>query len=198
MATGPKGGAAAVLLPPMPESHARVEASRRHAALAGLEVESVQTPIESALGDEGRTLHLLLEAALRVRQRGGGEVIWPVSGFEGEVASIARAYNTSLLLSQLATLATGSPGPAQVTVKSPYADLTGSQLVDLVLDMAAPIWMCWWMMPTAAMDHLLREEALSERAKWSRLLQDAGWTGSLEAKAASIVVRPAGSRVQGV
>jgi hypothetical protein len=102
--------------------------------------------------------------------------------------------NRSLLVSQLVTLAMGPAEQRQVRVRAPYADLTDRQVADLAIDMDAPIWTCWWMSPAIPDD--LRSEAERERVKWSTLMKESGWTGSLEARAL-VVVRPAAARSPG-
>jgi hypothetical protein len=144
----------------------------------------------------------LLDAALLLREAGGGEVMWPISGLETpdrepDTNAIALAINQSALITQLVNLDT--PPTDHAIVRAPYADLSDRQLADLVLDMDLPIWMCWWMAAAAnsssMQEHATLDQARNEHARWARLLKEAGWCGSLEARA--VVVRPATRRATG-
>jgi hypothetical protein len=161
----------------------------------GLVSESLQKPIAENAAGPGQQLRLLLEAGLLVSARGGGEVVWPVTVPEAngqpDVSAIANVMNRSLLMSQLLTLTLSGP---MVHVRAPYADLTDRQIADLVLDMDLPIWTCWWMAASEHASGPLRERAILERTWWVRILKEAGWSGSLEARA---VVRPVGGRQSG-
>src|SRR5205814_1142018 len=69
-----------------------------------------------------------------------------------------------------ASMGAGRP----VEVQAPYADLTDSQVADLILDMDLPIWTCWWNQGPGA-----EPGAVAERDHWARLLKAAGLESDL-------------------
>ena len=187
VAMGPQGSEGLVLMDVGPDSGSfRATSARRQAELFGLPLASVQNP-DARSGEPDRSILALTRAALHLRGLGGGELVWPVlppvlTSGEVDVSGCAALTDRALLVSQLTTLADRSAG-CEVRVTAPYADLTKRQVADLVLDMDLPIWLCWWMAASELADGPVRDEAIQERETWTRLLREAGWVGSLEAKA---------------
>ncbi len=193
-ATGPAApGPKAILLA---EHEFQVSAARVHGELFGLAFEPEQNPPPPGhSGDATALVRALLDLATKLRAHGDTDVVWPVSfssheGGAPDVQGAAWAMNVAVLVSQLATIAAGpTDASASVIVRAPYADLTERQLADLVLDMDLPIWTCWWMPASELGEGRVRETAIRERTRWTALLRQAGWVGSLEAKAAIVVTK---------
>jgi len=154
------------------------EACLAQSGLYGLPQAPERNPVEMTPGrDRFETdCRTLLEATLLVRHLGGGEVIWPANATDApgggpDVPSMSRTVNQALLMSELVSMTAPRVGGelVPVRVRTPYADLTDRRIADLVLDMDLPIWTCWFW----------NDPENPERARWTALLRDAGWTGSL-------------------
>lgn len=165
-----------------PAAHPDRADSERAACLAqsgfyGVPEAPEQNPVQVGLGRDPFEIdcRTLLEATLLVRHLGGGEVIWPVNAPEApgggpDVSSISGTVNQALLMSELVSMtAPRTRELVPVRVRTPYADLTDRRIADLILDMDLPIWTCWFWNDTEN----------SERARWTALLREAGWTGPL-------------------
>lgn len=120
------------------------------------------------------TLRLLAGAEV-ARATGAGRVIWPVQ-FHADDGSlpehldrIGDAIDRALLVSRLALLDQGR----EIVFETPLVDLTDRQVADLVVDLDAPAYLCWWWRRLAEP----QAEALGapERRTWLSALRDAGW-----------------------
>jgi hypothetical protein len=164
------GDAIAWIAPADPDAGRMRAAAERQAALYGMRLLS-GPPIAPAAGVEGEAIvRRLLEAAYLARSAGASMVVWPqAAGSELDLDKAAAAVDRALLVGRLASLG----AETGVEVRVPYVDYTDRQLADLVLDMDLPIWTCWWY------DAEGNPGAEAERARWTGLLQQAGWEGEL-------------------
>ena len=184
-----------------PESPRKASASQVQADLYGLPVIPKHIPIwrgEEPDAGWAYTLRVLLEAALLVRELGGGEILWPITavaaaGGGPNVDELSRTVNAALLVSQLVSLSGPRPVtqpsedlPRAVRVRTPYADLTDRQIADLILDMDLPVWTCWFW---GEQDSETQDAAAKERERWIGVLREAGWTGSFDAVQPRVVVQ---------
>ena len=119
---------------------------------------------------------LALLAAVEVaRAAGARRVVWPIQfhsdhdSLPEKLDQIAGAVDRSLLVSRLTLLDQAD----EVTIETPLVDLTDSQLADLVVDLDAPAYLCWWWrrLPDGQAEAL----AAPERRAWLSALRDAGW-----------------------
>lgn len=102
------------------------------------------------LGDRAaagtRTHVLLLNACLEAADRGLNAVLWPIHlGGPGnhskvEIEPITAAFDRARLASQAALIDFGRT----IRIQTPYLDLTDAQMMELALDMDAPLGACWW------------------------------------------------------
>ncbi len=91
---------------------------------------------------------MLLAACHRAMDAEVARVIWPVhlgatSVAEVDLDAIADVCDRSMLVAQLANLESGRTG-VTVRIETPYADFTDSQLMELAIDMGAPLGAAWW------------------------------------------------------
>jgi 7-cyano-7-deazaguanine synthase in queuosine biosynthesis len=146
-----------------PQRARRVAAVRRQAELCAL-----PAPIERSLvafdpgrpGAPGglseelaagsRTTLMLAAACIQAAALGIERVVWPihVGGHqEGSlnVDEMMDLCDRALLVSQLVSLdAPRTTGRMGVRIQTPYVDFTDAQMMDLALDMDAPLAACWW------------------------------------------------------
>jgi hypothetical protein len=177
------GEALAWIAPADPDAGRMRAAAERQAALYGMRVLSGPTNTCCA-GVEGEAIaRRLLEAAYLARATGASLVVWPqAAGPELDLDKAAAAVDRALLVGRLASLG----AEAGVEVRVPYVDYTDRQLADLVLDMDLPIWTCWWY------DAEGDPAAGAERARWTGLLQQAGWEGELPGPHLGVKTRVSG------
>ena len=91
---------------------------------------------------------MLLSAAIEAASLGLSRVIWPIhagAAREVDTDALADVCDRALLIGQLVGLDTArAAGVTSIHIETPYADLTDAQLMDLALDMDAPLHACWW------------------------------------------------------
>lgn len=120
----------------------------------------------------------LLAAVEVARAAGCGRVVWPVQyhsdhdSLPGELDRIAGAVDRALLVTRLGML-DGVCARVEVTIETPLVDLTDSQIADLVVDLDAPAYLCWWWRRLG--DPEAESLAAPERKAWLTALRDAGW-----------------------
>lgn len=119
---------------------------------------------------------LALLAAVEVaRAAGARRVVWPIQfhsdhdSLPEKLDQIAGAVDRALLVSRLSLLDQGD----EVTIETPLVDLTDTQLADLVVDLDAPAYLCWWWRRLA--EGQAEALAAPERRAWLSTLRDAGW-----------------------
>jgi len=128
----------------------------------------------------------LLVAVEVARANGCGRIIWPThthstdDTLASEIEGIAASVDRALLVERLAMLDVTTPGESagadDITIETPLVDLTDAQLADLVVDLDAPAYLCWWWrsVPGEAAERI----AEGERAAWKRALHGAGWVSA--------------------
>jgi len=127
---------------------------------------------------------LALLAAVEVAGKCGcRRVVWPVQfasdhdTLPGQLERIAAAIDRALLVSRLSLL----DGPDEIAIETPLVDLTDGQAADLVVDLDAPAYLCWWWRRLSEPN--AEAEAAPERRRWLTALREAGWVqGSPEAR----------------
>lgn len=126
------------------------------------------------------TSRLLLTAGFEAARSGCDTVLWPIQfslGAEVMLDLVSQAVDRALLVSRLVSIDAGESGAAPVLIEPVYADLRDAQIADLVMDMDAPIELCWWWHAEAAggqPEHTALFRA--ERKRWMKVLEPAGWT----------------------
>jgi len=190
---GSAGGSGGVSLLPWP-SCPRL-ASVQCAAIASLarffhfdRIEPPRLCVEGVETSRALLETLELLAGLEVaRSLGCRRVIWPVqyhadqARLPGQLDRIADAVDRALLVSRLGLLDNGGGDnggrDTEVTIETPLVDLTDRQVADLVVDLDAPAYLCWWWRRLGEPE---AESAASlERRAWLAALDDAGWVQAL-------------------
>ncbi len=129
-----------------------------------------------AMGED--TTRALVAAGFEAARLSCGTVLWPVQfslGAEVSLDLASRAIDRALLVSRLVSIDVGAGTP--VTIEPAYADFSDAQVADLVMDMDAPIELCWWWhaeMAGGRPEHTAIFRA--ERQRWLKALEPAGWT----------------------
>ena len=134
----------------------------------------------------------LLAAVEVARANGCPRIVWPSHAhatddtLEADIERIACAVDRALLVERLAGLEsdiTGAAGPdrwhaaaAELAIETPLVDLTDAQLADLVVDLDAPAYLCWWWRPVP--DPAAETVAKAERSAWLAALRCAGWVSA--------------------
>lgn len=143
-----------------------VESQVELCALAGwsdrqlLRAEGLAAALPEGAAAGVRATTLLLCACLEARARGLTRIVWPVhlggigngggDGQDRQLEELAAAADRALLVSQLMVVdSAGSHAPGHSPallprIETPYIDFTDAQLMDLALDMDAPLGSCWW------------------------------------------------------
>lgn len=176
------GGAAAIMpWPGRPElAQSQFAAVRSQARFHRLEL--VETPRLCAPDIDASdglldTLALLagLEAA---RTSGAARVVWPVqfhaddNTLTDQLDRIGAAIDRALLVARLDLLDRGE----EIAIETPLVDLTDRQLADLVVDLDAPAYLCWWWRRLP--DPQAEAVGAPERKSWLAALRDVGWVQS--------------------
>lgn len=91
----------------------------------------------------------LLSAIAEARSIGASRVIWPAhaGGHRDrgvDVDALTAITDRALLVSQLAMIDGGESAVGTVRIETPLADLTDEQVMDLALDLDAPLHAAWW------------------------------------------------------
>lgn len=117
----------------------------------------------------------LLTIAQHAAAMGFRRVVWavqfPLLGAEPDLDRIAATVDRCLLVSRLVSLDLWDhPNPAvpEVRIETPLVDLSDAQIVDLALDLGAPIASAWWMEGVG-------EPSQAEQRRWLPLLSELGW-----------------------
>ncbi len=179
--SGGGGGASLMLWPASP-----LLASAQFTAVTSqarfLRLGLTDTPQLSLNGTEASTTLRdtlgLLSGVEAARAAGCSRVVWPVQyhadhdSLPGELDRIAAAVDRALLVARLGLLETDRASD-EITIETPLVDLTDSQIADLVVDLDAPAYLCWWWRrPSEAEAEAL---AAPERKAWLAALREAGW-----------------------
>ena len=134
----------------------------------------------------------LLAAVEVARANGCLRIVWPSHAhatddtLETDIERIANSVDRALLVERLAGLEsdiTGTPSPAagpgtvsEIAIETPLVDLTDAQLAELLVDLDAPAYLCWWWRPIA--DPAAERTARAERETWRAALDRAGWVSA--------------------
>lgn len=144
----------------------RIAAAARQAERSGLGVLPSEPQLPQA------PTPVLVHAALAAAGAGIPSVIWPVHagpGPEPDLDRLAQAVDRALLVSRLVAIDSPEHGCPNIRVEAPYADMADRQLVDLALDLDAPVETCWWWNGQGG-------SAAAERQRWLTLLESRGWS----------------------
>jgi hypothetical protein len=107
--------------------------------------------VQEAISSGARDTAMLLSAAIEAASLGLSRVVWPIhagAAREISVDALADICDRALLVGQLVGLDVmrADAGGGSIRIETPYADLTDAQLMDLALDMDAPLSAAWWCM----------------------------------------------------
>lgn len=147
-----------------PQRERRVAAVRRQAELCHLGEPVERALVSFAPGRPGTALGMLSEdlitssrltvmlasACLEAAARGLDRVVWPIhvggaDGSQMNLDELTDVCDRALLVSQLVSLDLPRTGGRMgVRILTPYVDFTDAQMMDLALDMDAPLGACWW------------------------------------------------------
>lgn len=133
-------------------------------ALYPPEDEPAQTTTDTDLGQH--QTRLLNEAAYLAMRAGLRKVVWPVripDNHPDRVGAIATALDRALLVARTVSLDATPQTAPEVTIDTPFIDLTAEQMVDLARDMALPTETCWW---NSTNPHPLADQ---QRALWAAI-----------------------------
>lgn len=139
---------------------------------------------------------LALLAAVEVaRANACVRIVWPAhahatdESLAGDLDRIGATVDRALLVSRLAMLDTPhAPDTHELTIETPFVDLTDAQIVDLVIDLDAPPYLCWWWRQG---EGEAEQAAAAERAIWRAALDKGGWvsaTGEIHTPSAKSAV----------
>ncbi len=142
-----------------PQARAAIE---RQALLSGLGLLTAEPPVRvDGSGAPGQNA-LLLSACLLAIGRGLSRVVWPVQLGCDNSQAVIDAMDRANVISHLAAIdlprVPGPGGPASIRIESPFADFSDAQLLDLAVDLGAPLprpvrgeaafaggqGACWW------------------------------------------------------
>lgn len=159
-------------------------AAKAQAAAYGLdtlgeaELPSVER-VAAKLGLAGqRDTLTLIRAGYLAAMKGCGRVVWPIRVEPGRTTDdretldrTAAVLDRALLVGRLISIDLRDPrwahaGIPEVTIETPFVDLTDAQLVDLAIDLDIDSGLCWWGEPFGAQ----APGAEAERARWGGLL----------------------------
>lgn len=127
----------------------------------------------------------LLAAVEVARANSCARIVWPShahatdDSLESDIERIANAVDRALLVERLAGLESdviGTAAAAEIAIETPLVDLTDSQLAELVVDLDAPAYLCWWWRPVT--DPAAERTAAAERETWRAALDRAGWVSA--------------------
>ncbi len=114
---------------------------------------------------------ILLEAAQIAIRSGIRKVVWPIRvmrpetrvGMDQLIDTIGNTVDRAILASRLASLDADQDTAVDVTIETPFVDLSNEQMLDLASDLAVPVEACWW--------HAARElpNAQERIAYWSKM-----------------------------
>lgn len=174
-----------------PTGAARMAAVERMCGEMGLPLVRGTTEIDGSpesLADGGSedmrlgedTSRALIAAAFEAARLACETVLWPIQfslGAEGALDLVSRAIDRALLVSRLVSIDAGLVAGSAVRIEPAYADFCDAQVADLVMDMDAPIELCWWWhaeLSGGQPEHTAIFRA--ERQRWLKCLEPAGWT----------------------
>lgn len=141
----------------------------------------------------------LLAAVEVARANGCSRIVWPAHAhatddtLAEDIDRMAAAVDRALLVQRIAMLDPASPGSprSELTIETPLVDLTDAQLADLVVDLDAPAYLCWWW--RALPEPKTEQAAAAERTAWKAALRHAGWVSAspgVEVTAGAAPARP--------
>lgn len=174
-----------------PTGAARLAAVERTCGLLGLPLVRGTTEMDGSpenRADEGAsdavagedTSRALVAAGFEASRLACDVVLWPIQfslGAELALDLASRAIDRALLASRLVSIDVGAGNGTPITINPAYADFSDAQVADLVMDMDAPIELCWWWHAELAggpPEHSALFRA--ERKRWLKVLEPAGWT----------------------
>lgn len=154
-------------------------AAERQGELLGLARVSFAEPRSAAnihpAGPALEATAMLLAAAMEAVAEGCTALIWPIC-CGGDLGALAAAAEKASLISRLVQLDLHTSrlprppaGAPELSVETPFADLTPGQIAELALDLDAPAHACWWRLPGAEQTPGGREA----RAAWHGALRAA-------------------------
>lgn len=159
----------------------RRQAVERHARLYQLaspdQLGELRGPGAHGLG-QAETLRLV-NAAYFAARHDFEIVVWPVQlgGEPGDVERVGRAADRALLVTRLVSLDAEEHGRPGIRVETPFVDLSDRQVIELAMDLNVPVDACWWWSDATG---ARGAEAERERARWTAVMRDLGWTRERE------------------
>lgn len=174
------------------EADARARAVAEQARAVGatiVDVPAAAPADREAVGN--RVTRRLVEVALAARAMGVRRVVWPAhagadhadGGGGGVLDRMAAIIDRAALVSRLVSLDDERAGNVGVDARdagrgvgveitTPHADLSDREMAELMLDLDAPVWTCWWARGGGA-------KASLEREHWRGVLRELGWSAPL-------------------
>lgn len=129
---------------------------------------------EAPVSEHDRQDRMLVAAAHAAMSLGCSRLVWPIQ-FGGhstdawpELDSVAIAVDRAVLVARLAGLAASEHGLLELSIETPFVDLTDEQIADLAVDLAIPAELCWWWAAPS-------ESANTESDRWLQALEHVGW-----------------------
>lgn len=120
---------------------------------------------------------MLISAAAAAAEAGLGRVIWPIHAGpnpELDLDALADICDRALLVSQLATIdlprAVSGNSLRAIKIETPYADFTDAELLELALDLDAPLGACWWCRSESSTESQSPCGACAECVRWRQAL----------------------------
>lgn len=176
------GGTAALLMPWVTSpalADAQLEAIDAQARFFGQSVLPPAPVRDLAAGASPAYLQSLglLTAVEAARANDCRRVVWPAhehatdDTLAGQIDRIAAAADRALLVARVAML-DADPAEPDLGIETPLVDLTDAQVADLVVDLDAPVWLCWWW---RRLQDSVERMAGAERGRWRASLTVAGW-----------------------
>lgn len=131
-------------------------AATQQAALLALNIEpqhALYPPDDEPAGHNTDTdlgqhqTRLLTEAAYLAMRAGLRKLVWPIripDDHPDRVGAIATTLDRALLVARTVSLDASTQTAPDITIDTPFIDLTTEQITDLARDMALPTETCWW------------------------------------------------------
>lgn len=150
----------------------RRSAAASQADLIGLEsaVDSIcDSVLWSALPGGFGEATLLLAALAQAAKLDRSRVLWP-RHVAGDLNDMLDAADRALLVHRIGLIELENTESPNIRIDTPLIDLTDRQLVELAVDLDAPVWSCWFEQPQA----VDIPAAQREKARWEDLLKETG------------------------
>ena len=96
---------------------------------------------------------LLTEAAYLAMNSGLRKVVWPIripDDHPDRIGAIGAAIDRAMLVARIVSLDATHESAPEVSIDTPFIDLTVEQISELARDMNLPIETCWWQSPSNA------------------------------------------------